>query len=125
MKFYLLVPIFFFISCKDQSIKIPKEIFPKETMISILVDIHIADAVAKEKKLKDIKLSNQLKKTYFNNVLEKHNITKEDFEKSTSFYENNIELMQEIYEKVMIVLSEKEALLNGEKNKPKTDKKTK
>lgn len=94
-------------------------------MISILVDIHIADAVAKEKKLKDIKLSNQLKKTYFNNVLEKHNITKEDFEKSTSFYENNIELMQEIYEKVMIVLSEKEALLNGEKNKPKTDKKTK
>ena len=126
MKFLYLLPLLFLFNCSSNEVKAPKNILSKDKMIELMVDVHIADAMTLEKKIKDIKLSNQLKKSYLVSVLDKHNVSLEEFESSISFYEDNLEEMLEIYNEVMIKITELEAELGGEKTETsKKDKKQK
>lgn len=113
----VLFVLLFFTSCKNDEVKIPNDVFSKEKMTNLLVEIHLSDAIAADERIKDVKLLNEIKKAYFTSVLEKNNIKEEDFESSLAFYQDHPNVFFEIYENVMIVLSEQEADLNGEKTK--------
>lgn len=106
-----------FISCKNEEVKIPKDVFSEEKMINLLVEIHLADAMAANERIKEVNLLNEVKKAYFSSLLEKENISLADFENSLAFYQKNADLFFGVYEKVMVKLTEKEADLNGEKTK--------
>lgn len=122
---YLLILLLFF-SCSQDESYIPKDIIQKEKMVSIFVDIHISDALVAHKKNKEVKISNQLKKTYLANILNKHKISMEDYEKSQVFYKNNLPLLLEVYNEVMIELSAKKAEFEGKKlTKEEIEKKKK
>lgn len=110
---YILFILLFFTSCSSSELDIPSDIIQKEKMINVMVDVHIADAMASEQKIKDIKVSNQLKKTYLVGVLHKHDISQQKFDNSIQFYESNVETMLDIYNEVMIKISAQEAELNN------------
>lgn len=108
------------LSCTNDEVKIPTDIFSKEKMKNLLVEIHLADALAANERIKEVKLLNEIKKAYFTSVLEKNNIKEEDFEKSLVFYQNQPEVFFSVYEEVMVALTQKEADLSGEKTKEST-----
>jgi len=111
MKLIYIITFVLILSCSSKEVKIPKDIIQKDEMIALYIDIHITDAMVTQKKIKDVKISNQLKKSYLVSVLKKHNLTMELFEKSNAFYEDNIQLKYDLYNEVMVKISEKEALL--------------
>ena len=83
------------------------------------MDVHISDALVTSQRVKDVKKSNQQKKSYLVSVLKKHNVSLEAYEKTNSFYENHQDLMVKLYADVMIKFSEEQALLEGDKEEEK------
>lgn len=115
MKKLLFLPLFLLLACTSKEVKIPSDIISKEKMIEVYFDVHVSDGMVINQKIKDVKISNQLKKSYLVGVLKKHGVSMEKYEKSNVFYEDNEALMVEIYSEVMIKFSEEQALLEGEK----------
>lgn len=96
------------ISCgqEEKYVVIPSDVLPKEKMAEVLTDIHLAEAKVNLKTLPD---SASTEKLSFQKKFEKHKITKEQYEKSISFYIDHPELLNEVYEKVLNELSKMQA----------------
>ena len=78
-------------------------------MVDVLVDVHIADAIITISNLKTMADTNAIQ-LYYADVLKKHQITQNQFEKSLKFYTSKPKEFEIIYEKV----SEKLAKMEGE-----------
>lgn len=113
MKWNVFLLVIILTACTSDVVKIPSKFFSKEKMVSILIDIHLSDAIAINEIYPDFKELNDIKKGYFLSVLEKNNITLEEFDKSYQFYLKNPDVFFEVYEEVMIELTKREAELNG------------
>lgn len=101
-------------SCGEQEkqIVIPSDVLAKEKMAEVLTDIHITEAEANLRTLPD---SSSTEKLSFQKVFEKNKITKEQYEKSLTFYIDHPVLLNEVYEKVLNELSK----MQGEAAKSK------
>ncbi|NSW45753.1 MAG: DUF4296 domain-containing protein [Bacteroidales bacterium] len=92
------------LSCNRSSSKITTDVISKDSMVSIIADLHLADAILLntnvQSKISDIS-SNRLYKT----VLDKYNITRERFNRSINFYAENPRLLDSLYDKVIERLS--------------------
>ena len=100
--FFVVVTLLF--SCNKKQKEIPAEIIQKDSMVNIIVDLHLADAILlnplTQSKISDIS-SNRLYKT----VLDKYNITRERFNKSIDYYAETPAVLDSIYDKVIEQLS--------------------
>lgn len=104
---YILLFVFVY-SCKPKVVNKPDNFIPKEKMIDLLVDMKIA---SKTKNFKNKKL--QKGENYMTFVFEKHKVDSAQFRTSNTYYVNNIEEYQEIYNKVHLRL--KDSLAKYEK----------
>lgn len=98
--FFLLVSF----SCQDQ---IPKNIIPKDQMVSLLVDQHMAEPLYNQRFALGIPDSTAMNDLYLS-VLKKHHVTAKQFEESVYFYGKHPEIYKKIYNKVVDRLSELE-----------------
>jgi hypothetical protein len=64
-------------------------------MVVVLLDVHVAEAAMK---IVDSSAKRIEKQEYYNTVFEKHNITKEQFDKSLDWYARHPKLLVEIYD---------------------------
>ena len=107
--------IFFFIliiasqySCTqkiDEKVVPPADLLPKEEMIDILTDFEIYDALMMTKQKND-RIHFEYDKLYFyNSILEKYNITRDRFQRSYTYYQEDHKQMDAIYEDVLTKLS--------------------
>ncbi|GAB4448161.1 MAG: hypothetical protein Fur0028_03190 [Bacteroidales bacterium] len=91
-------------SCSRKQKEIPSEIIQQDSLVNIIVDIHLADAILlnplTQSKISDIS-SNRLYKT----VLDKYGISRERFNKSIDFYAETPAVLDSIYDKVIEQLS--------------------
>jgi len=106
----LLINIF---SCSKADLPTYSQDIDKDTLIEILVDIHLADAMLAEKQLFD-KNFEDTKISYYNYVYKKHNITRVEFNKTIEYYSYNPAEYVTIYVKVL----EKLNRLNDELGNP-------
>lgn len=83
-------------------------VLPADTMVNVLTDLHLADAIINMENNKGIPVE-QLSGAYFHIVMDKHGITMESFEESVRYYAYYANQMDAIYEKVIINLSLKES----------------
>jgi hypothetical protein len=94
-------------SDKDQQLP-TAGLLPKEKMVSILIDIHIA-----ESKLMQRNISPDSTEIYFKaykeEIYKKHGVTRKDFEENYKYYMDNIQQMDAIYAIVVDSLSLKES----------------
>lgn len=93
------------ISC--QSDKIPKDIIQEDTMVSILTEIHLADAyfsIMTDEKDKNQENSSE---QAYTKILEQYNVSPKDFEKSIDYYTEHPNEFRNIYEKVILQLDNK------------------
>lgn len=103
----LLVMIILFSSCSRKAVEIPKNILSKEEFISILVDIHIAQAAMNANVMSDSSRYNM--NDYSAYIFKTHHITKEKYDSTMAFYTTQPELMEGIYQEVINELSKKQS----------------
>lgn len=104
LSFFLMMSVFA-LSCSKSAIKIPSDIIPKDSMVFILMDIHIAEAGVKTLNADSVGINT---KSYYEFIFKKHNISEEQYTKSMSFYTDNPVVLQEIYTKMTEEMSKKE-----------------
>ena len=78
----------------------PVDLIPQEQMVDIILDLHVYDAIMNSMKRKPKKIQNEERFYLYNSVIEKHKITREQFKASFKYYQEDIEVMDQIYEEV-------------------------
>lgn len=113
--FLLIISLFITLtitSCKNENSLIlnidkPDDLLSEDSLINVLVDIHMADAIISQSTF-----VNEEKKTFtysaYGNIFKKHNISKTRFETSLGYYSASPDELHKIYEKVLAKMSELE-----------------
>lgn len=79
---------------------VPDSVIAVEVMVSILTDVHLAEAYTTENKRDTIPADERLK-TYYNQIFNIHDIDAEKYNSSFKYYANDPVLMNYIYTKVV------------------------
>ena len=103
------------ISCSKKEEKIPENILPKEKMIPIMVDVHLAEAKIQSNNLSMTDSTKKIAAGYYKNVFEKNKITEQQFRESFLYYSRHLDLLNKIYEEVISELSKKQATTPNQK----------
>lgn len=86
----------------------PQSVLPKEKMVNILVDIHIAEAKANRIQLKSYDSIQAYYKKLEADVYKKHRVDSVVYRKSFTYYMDHMKQMDEIYTAVVDSLNVKE-----------------
>ncbi|HRH02075.1 MAG TPA: DUF4296 domain-containing protein [Bacteroidia bacterium] len=113
IKKYLLVfsLLGFANSCTTNSDGLPDNLIGRDSMITVLIDIHIADAAVNLSSFNQQELPPD-KEKLFREIYSKHGLTKAKFDSSFIYYSQHPELFEKIYEDVIIGLSKRQAELS-------------
>jgi hypothetical protein len=105
----LFVPL---ISCNRGT----NRLIPRKDLVPLLVDLHIADAIAVNSTISDQfgKLDSTL---LYGTVMEDHGYTKDELFHTLNYYTNKPELLMEIYDEVFALLSARSEEAKAEYNK--------
>lgn len=96
---------------KDKATMPPPGIIPADTMVQILVDIHLIEASLKVKHAKKEE-NERFTEYYYDQLFEKHNINREQFDQSIEYYERDAEMIDKIYERVITELNKIQSQIN-------------
>lgn len=108
-----------FSSC-DSSSKAPDDLIPKEKMAHILKDLMLLEATYNTKLIR-VDNKNELMRNYSDEILQHHNVTKEEFDRSYDYYSLNTEEFEAVYELVFEELTKMETEANALPSKPVKD----
>lgn len=102
MRFIFLSLVFFSIfstNCTNNKAKLTISL-PKDTMIQIITEMHIVDAILISPKIQQNpkKINSE---NLYNTILEKHNITKNVFEENLNSLSNDTTQFKTVYEDVI------------------------
>lgn len=95
-------------ACKEPLPEVPADVIAMDKMKLILADIHIADAVA-ETKAQGGGNENLLTQEYYAQIFKNRGITREEFNRSYTFYQHTPVLIDKLYEDVLTELSTRNA----------------
>ena len=89
-------------SCSEET----NLVIPEEELVPVLVDIHLAEAMAQKLygELKDT-----ISQTYYEQVFTIHHITREQFDEAYQQLQDDPKLMFQVYEKVLEEINRQEA----------------
>jgi hypothetical protein len=108
----LILTLSVFASCSRDN----RYVIPEKKMISLLVDIHIADeiGISRYELTTDMELDSA---SMYGWVFKKHGVTKADFDSSMAYYSGKPDHLNKIYTRVFASLSKMEAELVKEEQK--------
>jgi hypothetical protein len=93
-------------ACQHANEKVKKtDIIPKENLVPILVEIHLADALLQMSVVRENYPGRDSISNY-QDILKKYGYTKERFDRTIEFYENDPEELNDLYEEVVNELSQ-------------------
>ena len=95
-------------SCqKNPESEIPEDVFERDSMVSIMAEIHIAEALLNQYGSQ----TNQIdfKAAYIQNLISKNNIDTARFNRSFDYYSTRPELFTGVYEDVINEISKRQA----------------
>ena len=102
-------------SCINEKVSIPDHIIERDTLINILAEIQIIEAI-KQVKTDRQSLGYNVQEGY-EWEFEKYNVTEERFKESIDFYSIHQDLFEEIYNDVIIRITEIEAEFTSKNQK--------
>lgn len=104
--FFLCVSVFL-LSCSKKEEQIPAGIIPKEKMVQVMVDVHLAEARLQM----NMAIDNSFvtKQSYYKFIFQKYKISYADLSTSYNYYSAHPEVFSKIYDEVITELSKKQA----------------
>jgi hypothetical protein len=75
----------------------PENLIQRDSMVNIIVDLRLMDAILVLKQRKGERDVNDLKYYLNNAILLKYNITRPQFDSSFAYYQNDLKVIDEIY----------------------------
>ena len=112
MKINLLILFCLFISCNITDKQLPDNIIIEEIFISVLKEAHLAEAAFELSKSKGVEAAKKALANTYSEIYSYHNIDKEIFEETLSYYANHPEELEYIYSKVLKEMLQESATLN-------------
>lgn len=107
--YIILLFLMTFFSCQ-QEIAVPDYIIAEEEMVELLVEIELVQAEVKYSVSSDTRKDGFNKE--FDEVFSKYGLTRELFNKNLEYYCKDPLIVKDLYDKVIVRLSEKQAHLN-------------
>lgn len=100
MKFIYLFYFYLIFSGCSRPGTVSKDIISKDSLINVIVDMHLGDAILMEPSFqaKQVVINKQ---EYYSSILKKHSLTNEKFQKNMDYYSQNPEEFEKIYESVI------------------------
>ncbi len=105
--------VLFLYSCRSG---VEKTEIPQELLIQVLVDVHFAEGALLNARLSD---RDSLRKLYYAQIFEIHQIRESDFENDMTILKYNPKELEQLYERVLEEIKEKEEEINKESPKQK------
>lgn len=84
-----------------------EEVLPEEQMVELLTDIQLVESVVRVNAGEDEFLTDSV--DYYSAIFEKHSVSKIQFEESMRYYTKHPADLENIYDQVLVKLSEREA----------------
>jgi hypothetical protein len=114
-KLPVLLLLCILLSCHgNNSVHVPEGIIEPDSMVTLLTDIHIFQANLQLGYFQNDSANASHKA--FLDILEKHNLSQEDYNESIRFYTFHPVLLDSVYEKVLNNLNQQKAELMGKKH---------
>jgi hypothetical protein len=95
----ILVCFLFALGCKSKHIDLPEGIITEDKMINLIADMQLLEAAHKSNSLSNLE-QQAMRDTSFTIVLNKHNVTYEEYDSSLRVYTRYPQLFGEMMEKV-------------------------
>ena len=112
MKINLLILFCLFISCNTTDKQLPDNIISKELFISVLKEAHLAEAAFELSKSTGVETAEKVLANTYSEIYSSHNINKDKFEKTLSYYANHPEELERVYSIVLKDLLRESSTLN-------------
>jgi len=112
MKINLLILFCLFISCNATDKHLPENIISKDIFVIVLKEAHLAEAAFELSKSKGVETAEKTLANTYSEIYSSHNIDKEIFEETLSYYANHPEELEHIYSKVLKDMLQESATLN-------------
>jgi len=113
--FFLFSILTLLISCTGKTNSVPSRIIPKDKMVDVLVDIHLAEAAADNHGFTKLEI-NLIMASKYDTVFQKHEITYEQFTSSYSYYMNHPDELSDIYSEVVNKLTTMASKVKNNRN---------
>ena len=92
---------------RQQAVPIPDEVVSEETMVEVLVDLHLVEASLSLKMMEDHRVAKDTAEFY--NPYKKHKVTRKAFDESFKYYSSKPDKLSAIYEEVLNRLNQRQA----------------
>lgn len=107
------IGIFFILSvligCSKKEVEVPDDVIPRDSMIVILSEIHLAEATIQVLNV-DLNDSTKIASLgFYRHIFLKHNISQDLFKKSFDYYRSEPAYFHAMYDEVITHLSEDQA----------------
>ena len=112
---WLILSVFIVQACSTRP-KVPGEFPNEKEMARLLADIYIAEGAINNSGFYAGKADGEIP-GYYRFVLDKHNLTKQEFDMVVSWYTSHPKLFTEVYDDVISILSEQEGLITSDLSK--------
>lgn len=115
-RFIILLLMVVLSACQPNTdeLHIPKRILSPDMMVDVLVDMQLVEGTLIYKRSLGKKYM-LYRDYYYSHIFNKYDITQKKFEDSMSFYKKHLKVLQQIYEKVIKRLEDKQKEIKKEK----------
>ena len=113
--FLLLVLVYACTTQVKTKIEPPQNLIQRDTMVDIIVDLRLFEASLSSQQKKGLKSFADYKLYLHNSILEKHQITREQFDESFEYYQYDLKTLDEIYADAITKLSKIKSQIEMEK----------
>ena len=110
----IFVSLLVFVACNStETLSSDEKLIPRDSMVMLMVDIHITDAILIQA-VNHRKIQPNQIPSYYSDLLKTHNVSKLRFDNSLQHYSDDLEVFSEMYDNIMAELSLKKAAQSSE-----------
>jgi hypothetical protein len=95
-------------ACHEPVVEKPKNLVPRDRIVEMLTDMHIAESVFQNRRYSSEQLFQFTEADFYYSILKKYNISDTTFEKSLIYYSSHPKEFEKIYSRVLNKLNEME-----------------
>ena len=112
MKLKILIIYCFLLACSSSKERIPEGILPEKELVSILKEVHLAEANFELLKTNSKEVAQKTLLNNYQEIYSKYNIDENEFQQTLEYYSNHPEKLEGIYSKVLQDITEERSMLD-------------